>query len=88
MRRAQGYAVWTDKISGKVTQEMDTFTCCHCTRIVPVPPKADPSTLGGFCTMCMKNICPACADKKVCEPFEKQMAKREARERLLKSIGV
>lgn len=86
--KVQGYATWTDPDLGTTTKERDTFTCCHCNKIVFIEPKADPSTLGGFCRLCMKGVCPTCHNKGTCTPFEKKMEKDEARARLLKSIGV
>lgn len=88
MRRAQGYAVWTDPSLDQITRERDTFTCAHCNKIVIVEPKADPASLGGFCRLCMKNVCGPCADQGKCEPFEKKLEKMEARARMFKSIGV
>jgi hypothetical protein len=86
VRNPQGYALWTDP-SG-VAQERDTFTCAHCNSVVFVEPAKDPASLGGFCRLCMKNVCAKCADAGKCEPFEKKLEKMEARSRLLKSIGV
>lgn len=84
MRNAQGYLVITDPTK---TVECDTFTCHHCNRVVIVPPKAAPDTVGGFCRMCMKMVCPLCVDKG-CTPFEKQMEAEERRDRLLTAVGV
>lgn len=86
MRKPQGYAVWNGP--GGVEKEMDTFTCHHCLMVVFVPPKADPSQLGGFCMLCMKNICGPCADKGSCTPWEKEMERQEAKSRFLKSAGL
>jgi hypothetical protein len=66
------------------TRECDTFTCCHCNRIVRVPVKVRPEDLGGFCTMCSKPVCPQCHAKGSCTPFEKWLDKVEAR----RSYGV
>lgn len=84
MRNAQGYAVWTGP-SGP-PKECDTFTCSHCNKIVFVPPKADPSTLGGFCRLCMKNICGPCHQEGSCKPFEKKLEEIEARDRMRRAI--
>lgn len=75
MRRPGGYAVITDPSGG--VQEMDTFTCAHCNRIVHVPVKANPDDIGGMCRMCMKMICPSCVDAGVCDPFEKKLKRME-----------
>jgi hypothetical protein len=78
MRRPQGYAIWTDPIRPglRATVEADTFTCHHCNSVVFVPPRADPSSLGGFCRLCMRHICGPCTDK-ACTPFEKKLEEME-----------
>lgn len=84
-----GYATWT---SPESLTERDTFTCGHCNNIVIVPPKANPSDLGGMCKSCMKLICPKCTAlwnrTNKCTPFEKQLEKIEARARFLRSAGL
>jgi len=85
MRRPGGYAI---RSGADGTREWDTFTCSHCQRVVLVEARQDPSTLGGFCRVCMKHICGPCADKGVCAPFEKAMERAEARERFLRSAGL
>jgi hypothetical protein len=85
MRRPGGYAVITDPDAP--VREIDTFTCGHCNRVVHVPPRCDPATLGGQCKMCMTLICPACAGKPGCDPFEKKLERMEARGRALRSYG-
>jgi len=87
MRRPQGYALAVDPGQQKPVLECDTFTCCHCNSIVLVKPKAPPEELGGFCTLCMKNVCPKCVGKK-CIPFEKRLLANEARGRLLRAVGI
>lgn len=88
--RAQGYAILTDP--EKPTVERDTYTCGHCNRVVFVPPRADPATLGGWCGGCTKLICPTCEAKKAqtraCEPFEKWLAQQERRGQFLRSVGL
>ena len=68
--------------------EIDTFTCVHCCRVVHVPPKADPSTMGGFCRQCMSLICRKCAAKRTCTPWERQMEISEARDRFRAEVGI
>lgn len=63
-------------------RQYDSFTCNHCTRVTFVRPGADPSQLGGYCSTCDKLICPECASKRECNPWEKQFAIMEARDRL------
>lgn len=69
------------------TEEADTFTCNHCQRVVFVRPRCDPADAGGLCRQCDGLICPACIGK-VCDPWEKQMQRMEAREAALRSYGV
>lgn len=87
MLRPGGYAIIVDPALSKPI-EQDTFTCCHCNRIVflkasPNVPKPD---IGGFCRLCMKNTCGPCADKGTCEPFEKKLERMEQRARLLNAV--
>ncbi len=86
MRRAQGYLVIVDPYAAKPL-EHDTFTCHHCNVVVVVELKADPDKLGGFCRLCMKQICPTCLNGN-CTPFEKKLEAIEARDRLTRAIGV
>ena len=80
-----GYALWTGS-DGK-RQELATFTCSHCQRVIFVQPRQDPASLGGFCRQCMKHICGGCVNQGVCTPWEKQMEKMERRSRMLKAMG-
>lgn len=83
MRRPQGYAVTTEP--GKADVEEDTFTCAHGNEIIFVRPREDPASMGGFCRMCMKHICAACAATGKCEPFEKKLEAMERSDRLLRA---
>jgi hypothetical protein len=65
-----------------------TFTCAHCQRVVFVTPGCSPVDLGGLCPNCNGLICPCCAGLKVCNPWEKQMEKMEARSRFLHDAGL
>lgn len=85
MRNAGGYLLVTGP-DGKV--EHDTFTCAHCQRVVLVKVKAPASDCGGWCGRCAKCICPSCAAKPGCTPFEKKLERIEARARLLAAVGV
>jgi len=69
-------------------QEHETFTCAHCQRIVHVPPRAAPASLGGVCKQCMGLVCPACVAAAQCDPFEKKLGRAEARSRFLRSAGL
>ncbi len=37
MRVEQGYAVITDRLTGKVTAKYNVFSCCHCGQKVHTP---------------------------------------------------
>jgi hypothetical protein len=82
MFRPGGYAFSFD--AGGVRQEADTFTCCHCQRVVIVRPNCSLDDLGGVCRFCMKMTCPACVGLE-CVPFEKRLEREEARFRALRS---
>jgi hypothetical protein len=56
------------------TREYDTFTCCHCSKIVLVKKK---EMNFGFCTLCFKPICKICEDVGSCTPFEKKLERIE-----------
>lgn len=82
MRRAGGYAVVSEP--GKPDHERDTFTCCHCNRIVPVPAGEQPKTR---CAMCDKPVCDLLRCYERCEPFEKKLEAVERRYRFLRAVG-
>lgn len=82
MFRPGGYAFSFD--AGGIRQEADTFTCCHCCRVVIVKPKCSPDDLGGMCRLCMKMTCPTCVGLS-CVPFEKKLEQAEARYRAQRS---
>ena len=100
MRNPGGYAVLTGPVDQRVefdgfrceqvsagAQEIDTFTCFHCGRVIHVKPKMDAADLGGLCKLCMKLICPACLGNG-CSPLEKKLEQMEARGRALRSYGL
>lgn len=68
-------------------REMDTFTCAHCQRIVPITPRCAPSDAGGWCARCAKCVCGPCADRGRCDPFEKKLERAERRSETLRSMG-
>ena len=76
---AKGYLVETGPL-GSVTVE--TFTCSHCNRIGEVKGRQAHELLGVPCMACFALICPDCAKKAVCEPFEKKLEAIERRARL------
>lgn len=100
MRNPGGYAVITSPDGGRVnfdrfrceelpygTFEADTFTCCHCNRIMHVKAKAPMDEVGSMCRNCMKMVCPKCADGP-CVPFMKKLEEQEKRDRALRSYGL
>lgn len=68
--------------------EFDTFSCCHCGRIIHVQARQRPEDIGGFCRQCMKPVCPTCVDIGRCDPLEKKLERAEARDRALRSYGL
>jgi hypothetical protein len=91
MRNAQGYAVIVSPDPSEAnfdglrceqvvgTVERDTFTCCHCNRVIHVRPKAPMDEFGSMCRNCMKMVCPDCANGG-CTPFLKQIDEMEKRD--------
>lgn len=67
---------------------VDSFSCGHCCKVVFVPPKADPTTLGGMCYQCMKLVCPACVETGRCDPLEAKLEREERRYEALRSYGL
>lgn len=80
--KPSGYATITDP--DVPFQEWDTITCCHCNCVVLLDGKQEV----GFCLRCMKPECGKTECGNVCRPFEKWLEKMEAKDRLLKQIGV
>lgn len=97
MRRPGGYAVVVDPDRPLV--ERDTIGCGHCQAIVFVKPGTGATTYlifepqtwrwreepGAFCRVCMRPICLACHGVGRCTPWERRMARAEARARLRQS---
>lgn len=88
MRKPQGYAVLSDPGSDRAIGECDTFTCGHCQRIVHVPARASPESLGGLCKRCMQLICPKCTGTGICDPFEEKLKRVEAQSAARRSYGI
>lgn len=97
MRNPNGYAIMVSPVAhtvtfdrmrredvGAGTFEADTFSCCHCNRIVHVKPKANMDEFGSMCRNCMKMVCPTCADGP-CIPFMKKLELAEAKDRVRRS---
>lgn len=84
-RREQGVAEWT--LAGSQTRTLATVTCCHCNGVTLIPERAAADDCGGFCRLCMRATCKACASG-ACTPFERRLEESEARGRLLASMGL
>ena len=86
MLRPQGYAVFTDKETGKKT-EYDTVTCRHCQRMFHVGPKQRPEDVGGLCFVCMGLICKECVGKG-CDEIQRKLDRAEASYHARRSYGI
>jgi hypothetical protein len=99
MRKAGGYAQIVSPVPTKVyldgmrCEEMgegifeaDTFTCCHCNRVMHVR-VGERTNEEYFCRNCMARICPPCADHP-CIPLMKRIEVQEERDRRLRSYGI
>lgn len=69
-------------------KEFDTRTCFHCNSVY-VTRASDPKVktdLGGFCRVCMRDICSCCCSRSEtgegCIPFEKKLLEFEQRRQL------
>lgn len=90
MSRRSGYLTITDPGRPKLV-EVDTVTCAHCQRVILLneqdgtkkPPPA-------HCLRCDHAVCESerCNSIRGCTPFEKKLEAIEARDRLMRSIGV
>ena len=79
--RVEGYAIITDDWGA--TQEMDTFTCCHCNGIQFIRPGS--GTQRGYCFNCNH---PTCGRERClnCVPFERMIEEMEGRSRLRQAM--
>jgi hypothetical protein len=79
--RVEGYAIITNDLG--VTQEMDTFTCCHCNGIQFIRPGS--GTQRGYCFNCNH---PTCGKERClnCVPFERMIEEIEGRSRLRQAM--
>ena len=77
----EGYAIIIDDWGA--TQEMDTFTCCHCNGIQFIRPGS--GTQRGYCFNCNH---PTCGRERClnCVPFEKMIEEIEGRSRLRQAM--
>lgn len=78
--RFNGLATSTDRETGRILKEVETFQCGHCQRIKHVPAKCSPYDLGGHCRICDTLICPDCVRDGRCTPFEKKLDEWERRD--------
>ena len=89
----QGWACLTDRESGKVVKEADTYTCAHaragnaCQRVIHVPAGTKLEDVADFCRHCQRVICAKCADEQVCTPFMKAVEQAEERDFRLREYG-
>lgn len=93
-----GYATITEPDAPLV--ERDTTTCGHCQRVIFVKPHTlstiyvifDRETSqwceapGCGCFLCQRPICLRCHDLGTCRPWQEQLARSEARDRLRRQI--
>ena len=83
MRNPGGYLIIVDP--ERPTHEQDTFTCCHCNKIVLV--KAG-QTVTDF-AWCRKEMKPVCEKERCqvrCSPWERQLELSEARGKLHRAM--
>jgi hypothetical protein len=88
MTRRFGYLV---EQGPGILRETDTSTCGHCQRVMMVRPSTDGRIIVRVlppCPGCGKFICDVCVKQGFCDPWEKQMERMEARDRMLREIGV
>ena len=85
MREPHGYAVTTDAETGRAV-EHDVIRCCHCQRIREVP--AGPLSTFPWCWACGAPTCQSEQCTARCDPWERQIERSEARDRLFRDVGV
>lgn len=86
MHRANNYSVTFHP--DQPVQEQDSFTCGHCSKVVFVGPGQKGEDVGGLCKCCMNLICGPCVDLMVCDVFERKLERAEARDRMLRQMGI
>jgi len=86
LRRPSGLLITTDPDARQMVTERETLTCGHCQTTEVVYEKGQ--DLGGLCYSCWSLICGPCADRGVCQPWEKQMEVLEARFESRRSMGL
>lgn len=104
MLRPQGYATWTDPDAPLVERDTATCGHCNCivhvkpgtasTVYLLPPPVGAPigapwtEAPGAGCFICGKPVCLACYADGRCRPWERQLERMEARDRLRRAVGV
>ena len=87
LRRIGGYASLTDRTTGNVIAEANTFCCGHCGFHTHVKAKADPYELGGLCRVCDSLICARCVGRP-CVTMEARLEAEEASYHARRSYGM
>jgi hypothetical protein len=90
-----GHIIITSTESGKVIEEVDTFTCNHCQEICRTKAgRTDPTQQHRRCLHCMQLICRKPRCNKGCAPIEKKIdeietavLKGHAVDSLIKALG-
>jgi len=74
MRNPGGHIIVTSTESGKVLEEVDTFTCNHCQKICRTKAgMTDPTQQHRRCPHCMQLICNRRVCNQGCAPIEKKI---------------
>jgi len=98
--KVHGYATIVEP--EKRIVEFDVLTCHHCQRQIFVKPRTGATVYlrynrrthmwredaGSFCRQCMEPVCLSCHVLGTCTPWEQQLDRMEARDRLRRSVGV
>lgn len=86
LRKPSGLLFKTDPDARQMTTEYETLSCAHCQRTKVIYKKGQ--DMGGLCYVCWSLICGPCTDKGICEPWERQLEKQEARFQSRRSMGL
>jgi hypothetical protein len=76
VRNPHGYAILTCDDGSR--EEWNTVQCNHCQRNGLLSAGVRPEDIGTRCFQCFEIICPKCAAKTECVPWEKAMERIEA----------
>lgn len=86
IRNPHGYATLTCEDGTR--QQWDTVQCNHCQRQGHLQVGTRPEDIGTRCYKCFEIICPKCAAKSECIPWEKVMEQDERAFRMRNYGGV